>query len=104
MFAIFSAPQGENAMNTRASPINSTAIQVSWSPPQTPRGVIVRYLIFIYNTTAVKAGEVPGSQMYGVVANLMPYTQYKFTVKACNSYDCTGHSPDAFARTLPAGM
>lgn len=100
----FSAPQGENAMNTRASPINSTAIHVSWSPPQTPRGVIVRYLIFIYNTTAVKAGEVPGSQMYGVVANLMPYTQYKFTVKACNSYDCTGHSPDAFARTLPAGM
>ena len=94
-------------MNTRASPINSTAISVSWSPPQTPQGVIIRYVIFKYqppsNATAVRSLEVPGSQRDGVIGDLRPYTQYKFTVIACNSYDCTRHSPEAHARTLPAG-
>lgn len=104
----FLAPSGENSMNTAANPFNSSSVVVSWSPPQNPQGVITRYVIFKYqppsNTTAVRATEVPGSQSQGVVVELMPYTQYKFTVRACNSYDCSGHSPQALARTHPAGM
>ena len=102
------APLGENAMNVGASPYNSTSVVVSWSPPQTPRGVITHYIMYKYqstsSSTAVKAAEAPGSQRQGVVAELMPYTQYKFTVQACNSFACSGHSPVALARTLPAGM
>ena len=102
------APLGENAMNVGASPFNSSSVVVSWSPPQTPQGVITSYIVYKYqpplSLTAVRAAEVPGSQRQGVVAELTPYTEYKFTVKACNSFACSGHSPEALARTLPAGM
>ena len=98
---------GQNAMNTGASPFNSSAVVVSWSPPQTPQGIISRYVIYKYqppsNTTAVRATEVVGSQRQGVVVELKPYTEYKFTVRACNSFDCSGHSPAAFTRTHPVG-
>ena len=102
------APLGENAMNVGASAFSSSSVAVSWSPPQTPQGVITRYIVYKYqppsSPTAVMAAEVNGSQLQGVVAELTPYTQYKFTVKACNSFACSGHSPEALARTLPAGM
>ena len=104
----FPAPLGENSMNPSASPFNSSAVVVSWSPPQTPQGIISSYVIYKYhppsNTTAVRATEVSGSQLQGVVVELKPYTQYKFTVIACNSFDCSRHSPEALARTRPAGM
>lgn len=102
------APLGENAMNVGASPFNSSSVAVSWSPPQTPQGVITRYIMYKYqppsSPTAVRAAEVPGSQLQGVVAELTPYTEYKFTVKACNSFACSGHSPEALVQTPPAGM
>ena len=95
-------------MNTGANAFNSNAVIVSWSPPQTPQGVITRYVIYKYqppsNSTAVMAVEVPGSERQGMVVGLQPYTQYKFTVTACNSFTCSGHSPQALARTLAAGM
>ena len=95
-------------MNPSASPFNSSTVVVSWSPPQTPQGIITRYVIYKYqppsNTTAVRATEVPGSQRQGMVVELKPYTDYKFTVKACNSYDCSSHSPAALVRTKASGM
>ena len=102
------APLGENAMNVGASPFNSSSVVVSWSPPQTPQGVITSYIVYKYqpppSPTAVRAAEVNGSQRQEVVAELTPYTEYKFTVKACNSFACSGHSPEALAQTLAAGM
>ena len=102
------APLGENAMNVGASPFNSSSVVVSWSPPQTPQGVITSYIVYKYqppsSRIAVRAAEVNGPQRQGVVAELTPYTEYKFTVEACNSFACSGHSPEALARTLPAGM
>jgi len=95
-------------MNVRASPFNSSSVVVSWSPPQTPQGVITHYIVYKYqppsSPTAVRAAEVNGPQRQGAVAELTPYTEYKFTVKACNSFACSGHSPEALARTLSAGM
>ena len=94
-------------MNPSASPFNSSAVLVSWSPPQNPQGIIIRYIIYKYhppsNTTAVEATMVTGSQRQGMVDQLQPYTEYKFTVRACNSYDCSGHSAAALARTKPSG-
>ena len=108
MFFLFHlAPLGENSMNTGASAFNSTAVVVTWSPPQTPQGVILHYVIYKYqppsSSAAVRAAEVPGSERQGVVAGLEPYTQYKVTVTACNSFACSGHSPQAIARTEAAG-
>lgn len=101
------APLGESAMNPSASPFNSSAVLVSWSPPQNPQGIITRYIIYKYqppsNTTAVEATMVTGSQRQGMVDQLQPYTEYKFTVRACNSYDCSGHSAAVLARTKPSG-
>ena len=102
------APLGENAMIVGAIPLNSSSVLVTWSPPLTPQGVITSYVVYKYqppsSPTAVRAAEVPGSQWQGVVAELTPYTEYKFTVKACNSFACSGHSPEALAQTLPTGM
>lgn len=107
LFFSFLAPLGESAMNPSASPFNSSAVLVSWSPPQNPQGIITRYIIYKYqppsNATAVEATVVTGSQRQGMVDQLQPYTEYKFTVRACNSYDCSGHSAAVLARTKPSG-
>lgn len=95
-------------MNVGASPFNSSSVVVSWSPPQTPQGVITSYIVYKYqppsSPTAVRAADVNGSKRQEVVAELTPYTEYKFTVKACNSFACSGHSLEALAQTLAAGM
>ena len=95
-------------MNPSASAFNSSAVLVSWNPVQTPQGIIIRYVIYKYhppsNTTAMEATVVPGPQRQGMVEELHPYTEYKFTVRACNSYNCSGHSAAVLARTKPSGV
>lgn len=95
-------------MNTGAHFLNSTAVIVSWSPPQIPQGVISRYVIYKCqppsSSVAEIAVELPGSERQALVAGLQPYTQYKFTVTACNSIACSGQSPQALVRTSAASM
>ena len=108
VFNSYSAPLGENTMNTGAHFLNSTAVIVSWSPPQIPQGVISRYVIYKCqppsSSVAVIAVELPGSERQTLVAGLQPYTQYKFTVTACNSFACSQQSPQALVRTSAASM
>ncbi|XP_048585709.1 usherin isoform X2 [Nematostella vectensis] len=97
-------PSGESAMSPSASPASSSSVQVTWSPPQTPNGIIERYIVKTYSPPAhnivAKQQEVNVTSLE--VVGLRPYSDYKFTVSACNSYACTGPSSQASARTLPA--
>ena len=42
--------------------LNSTAIEVEWSPPQTPNGIIVYYTIYINNNSVIKISATGGDQ------------------------------------------
>ena len=94
-------------MRPSARALNGSAVVLSWTSPQTPQGIISRYLIFKYqppsNSTAIRVAEVPGTKLSGTVVELDPYTEYRFTVRACNGFGCSGHSPGATARTTSAG-
>lgn len=90
-------------MQPKATAFSSTSIKVTWSPPSSPKGVIVKYIVKVVQP--VRTVENNGSELSLVVTGLSPYTMYKFTVVACNSYRCTGESGETDAiRTVAAGM
>lgn len=89
-------------MQPKAIAVSSTSIKVTWSPPTSPRGVIVKYIVKVVKTA--KSVETTGNESSVDVTGLSPYTSYKFTVVACNSYRCTGESGETDAtRTVAAG-
>lgn len=94
-------------MSPSSSPANSSTVLVSWNEPANPQGVIIRYVIYKYEppaySPAMMVREVDGMHRQAGITGLKAYTVYKFTVKACNSFDCTGHSPDTSTKTKPAG-
>ena len=62
--------------------INSTAIQVRWSPPTTPNGVITSYSVIYEQNIDV------GISFGYTVTGLLPATQYSFRIEACNRLGC----------------
>lgn len=60
------------------SVINATAVNVAWSPPVVPNGVVARYILARNGTTVCCAGE----SLSFVDAGLSPYTVYSYTVQA----------------------
>lgn len=70
--------------------VSSTSLQVDWTEPATPNGVITIYSIF--NTTG--EGDVdslltnslsPGSI---ILSGLEPFTEYGFVVRVCTDAGC----------------
>ncbi|KAK3721659.1 hypothetical protein QZH41_003681 [Actinostola sp. cb2023] len=94
-------PTGESAIQPRATAVSSDSIKVTWSPPSSPKGIIVRYIVKIYNQPPREL-QANGTDRSLVVTGLKPYTTYKFTVISCNSYQCTGESASTTDTTLPA--
>lgn len=101
-------PEGENKILPQAYAISSSEVNITWSLPASPRGIIIKSRVYIYTnetsyTTAVLALTVNRTSS-GVVSGLQAYTIYRFTVMSCNSVGCTQHSTKTEVRTLPSGM
>ena len=72
------------------SDITSTSLTVTVSPPATPNGVLISYLL--YQNGTIFSEEVPGSQDSSVtfrVSGLFPFTVYMYSVEVCTVGGCS---------------
>ena len=77
--------------------LNSTALQLSWSQPSVPNGVITGYHV-IYNISVVEEGSLDTNATNLVVAGLEEYTVYKFILFSSTRIG-NGPSTTIFGRT-----
>ena len=69
--------------------LSSSQIQVSWSEPLIPNGVISLYTVFQINggmEVQITSSPEPGNS---TVQGLLPFTEYFFLLEACNVQGCT---------------
>ena len=102
-FLSFTAPGDVAPPSVTAN--SSTSLQVTWTEPTTPNGIIVSYSLF--NTTTddntdmlLTSSSVPGSFL---VDGLEPFTEYGFVVEVCTAAGCT-ESEVGSGRTGESGM
>ena len=78
----------ENVTKPRLTPLSGTEIEVSWSAPAKPNGIISEYLVLINNITVMNVG----SNMSYVARNLTFFTVYRFRVGACTNLPSCAYS------------
>jgi len=66
--------------------LGPTRVEVSWSAPSIPNGIIVQYVIY-RNGTAVHSTN--GSTNVFVDSNLLPHTRYEYSYSAATSFGAT---------------
>ena len=79
-------PEGFDDSSVQASPLTSTSIQVSWSVPLLPNGIIRNYSVVV--SDGLSSIPIVRLDLSTDVTNLQPYTDYTVTVGACNSIGC----------------
>uniref|UniRef100_W5NGL3 Usherin n=1 Tax=Lepisosteus oculatus TaxID=7918 RepID=W5NGL3_LEPOC len=90
----------ENVHPPTVTALGPRALQLSWSVPAKPNGIIREYHInqtgrgLIYTDSA--------GNMRHIVTGLKPHTNYSFMVIACTSAGCSASQP-SIGRTLQAG-
>lgn len=82
--------------------LNSSAIQVSWSPPAQPNGVVILYQVFRTGNGAqnLSVFSDPVTRVFAD-SDLSPATPYTYVVQACTAAGCA-LSPIAVATTNEA--
>ena len=85
-----------------ADPIVSTLearlIELSWLPPERPNGVLTEFIVTLLTNGSV---VFRGLSLSTAVANLSPFTNYSFSLQACNSLGCAA-TPPLMVQTLEA--
>ncbi len=97
-------PSGISTLRSNKNPDglgDGKSLQVLWSPPSIPNGVITNYLLYL-DTYVVYEGLL----LQAVVRRLQPYTNYTFHLEACNSAGCTKGPMQTLitAEILPVGQ
>ena len=67
--------------NVNVTAINSTAIEVEWSPSQTPNGIIDHYTIYINAAPVLNISATNGNQK-AIVGGLSPNQQINVSISA----------------------
>ena len=79
-----SPPQNVTARN-----LSSTSIEVEWSPPDTPQGIITSYSVTYYITSDGEGSSEPvmtdGNTINQSIQGLMKFTEYSVYVEASTS-------------------
>ena len=66
--------------------LSAMSILVSWSPPETPNGIIQQYNITILPPNIVVI--VNNNELFRTVSNLQPFTTYTVVLLSCNTAGC----------------
>ena len=82
----------------KVAPLSATSLQVTWSPPANPNGVIKNYTLFRDGDMVYSGGP---TQMNYIVPGLQFWTEYSFRIQACTERGCE-LSVSASGRTLEA--
>ena len=85
----------ENVTKPQLTPLSGTEIQVSWSAPAKPNGIISEYLV-LYNNIQVNVG----SNVTYIARDLKYYTVYSFRIRACTNYPSCADSDVESTRTF----
>ena len=116
VFFLFTVPADPPA-NFNATAINSTAIQLTWSPPPTPYGIVISYNITYNLSEMINTGSGSGNDFLFlnsvlvnaedgnsyVVTGLNEYTVYEFEIFASTRIG-PGPSTQTAARTHHTSM
>lgn len=84
------------------SVVNSTAIEVEWSPPETPNGVIIYYTIYINAIPTLNISARVGNQS-AVMEGLSPHQQVNVSISASTSAGEGPVSPQETVTTHETG-
>ena len=80
---------------------SSSSIDISWSPPLQPNGIISQYQVFRDGGGQLNVSVYSGQNRQFTDDSLTPFTEYTYTLQACTSGGCD-FSPSATETTLEA--
>nr|XP_046239587.1 usherin [Scatophagus argus] len=78
------------------TPLSPYALNVSWTPPDTPNGIITSYGLWLDGVLILNSSS---SQRYFVVEGLSPWSRHILRLQACTARGC-GKGPMVEMRTL----
>lgn len=99
MYFYFSVPAGPPE-NITVSAVSPFAVEVEWSTPTTPNGVIVHYTLYSNGTLIA---EVQGTLMSYLYHGLVPYQQVSISVSASTEIGEGPRSTEVTNRTQESG-
>ena len=85
----------------RVTSVDAHSLNVSWTKPLEPNGVIQYYIVFRNGSVKHKKNELSFLDQ-----GLDPYTVYSYTVEACSGGGCTESSPSSHrtSQARPSGV
>ena len=85
----------------RVTLVDAYSLNVSWTKPLEPNGLIQYYIVFRNDSIKHKKNDLSFLDQ-----GLDPYTVYSYTVEACTGGGCTGSSPSSLrtAQAAPSGV
>ncbi|KAM4770863.1 usherin [Rhinophrynus dorsalis] len=75
------------------TPVNSTALHLSWTMPKNPNGNIREYQIHLVGEGLMYSS--PAGRKQYTVTGLKPFTNYSFVLTACTSAGCNSSEPSS---------
>ena len=93
----FLAPEDFNPPSVVST---ATTLNISWSPPAKPNGLILFYQVELDGTI-----KYSGKNLYFLLDGLKVYTKYTVTVSVCGEADCISNTADVYTGQLsPTGV
>ncbi|XP_019935888.2 usherin isoform X2 [Paralichthys olivaceus] len=86
----------ENVPAPLVTPLSPYALNVSWTPPNTPNGIITSYGVWLDGVLILNSSSSP---MFFVVEGLSPWSRHLLRLQACTARGC-GKGPMVEVRTL----
>ena len=100
LFILLSAPN--TPLNVNATTINSTAIRVSWNPPNVTNGIIRYYTVVYGRNDSSETQKLNSTDTTVIVTSLDPFSTYVFYVLAF-TVELSNRSESDSAQTSEAG-
>ncbi|XP_051795531.1 usherin [Acanthochromis polyacanthus] len=86
----------ENVPAPLVTPLSPHALNVSWTPPDTPNGIITSYGVWLDGVLILNSSS---SQKFFVVEGLSPWSRHVLRLQACTAQGC-GKGPMVEMHTL----
>ena len=89
-YVFLSLPAPSGVYPPQVTAVSSTSLQVNWTEPATPNGVITNYSIFTTTAEGNRDSLLTSSSFPGfhVLGGLEPFTEYGFLVEVCTVAGC----------------
>ncbi len=85
------------------TPTSAISLQISWTEPSIPNGVIRRYGVYqVTMDTNQLVGDFASETGSLTVTGLLPFTEYRYFLEVCTAAGCS-NSEIVAVRTLEGG-